>query len=46
MSVKNNNIYQGLLVLQGRIIAKNISKVAWFFVGKKGLRGQIDGNLL
>ena len=35
----------GLLVLQGRSIAKNLSKVVWFFVVKKGLRGQIGGNL-
>ena len=36
---------QGLLVLQGRNIAKNLSKVAWFLVVKKGLRGQIGGTL-
>ena len=33
------------VVLQGRNIHKNLSKVVWFFVGKKGLRGQIWGNL-
>ena len=36
---------QGLLVLQGRSIAKNLNNVAWFFVVKKGLRGQIGGKL-
>ena len=39
--------YQGLLILTGRSIAKNVSKVEWFFfiVVKKGLREQIGGNL-
>ena len=36
---------QGLVVLQGRSIRKNLSKVAWFFVGKKGVIGQIWDNL-
>ena len=40
-----NVYFQGLLVLQGRSIAKNLNKVAWFFVVKKGLRRQIGGNL-
>ena len=38
-------LYQGLLVLEGRSIVKDLSKVVWFFVVKKGLRGQIWGNL-
>ena len=36
---------QGLLVLQGRSIAKNLNKVVRFFVVKNGLRGQIGSNL-
>ena len=38
-------MYQGLLVLQGRSFAKNLNKVAWFFVVKMSLRGQIGGTL-
>ena len=45
-SCNNNSFDQGFVVLQGRSIHKNLSKVAWFFVGKKGLRGQIWGKIV
>ena len=46
MSMINYILHQCLLVLQGRSIAKNLGKVVWIFVDKKGLRGQTGGNLL